>query len=115
MEPAPHTLTLKLNTGQIVAVTLSEPAEIKLLALIAAQHLSAMAIKDVSARTYHLGAKPSEGRGYDDRLTIRTGLGSTKLRELLVLGPVKGGLRHRRAGDKYIVSEAAVREWFGDK
>lgn len=68
----------------------------------------------VLARTYHLGEKPTAGRDYDDRLTIRTGVGKTKLRELLELGPVRGGLRRVRAGDKWLVSESAVREFFGD-
>ncbi|MBF9140808.1 hypothetical protein [Hymenobacter properus] len=68
----------------------------------------------VLARTYHLGTVPTPGRGYDDRLTTRTGLGKTKLRELLDLGPIRGGLRRVRAGDKWLVTEAAVREFFGE-
>jgi hypothetical protein len=66
------------------------------------------------ARTYHLGPKPTPGRGYDDRLTTRTGIGKTKLRELLEIGPVRGGLRRARAGDRFLVTETAVREWLGD-
>jgi hypothetical protein len=69
---------------------------------------------EMLARTYHLGSIITPGRGYDDRLTIRMGLGRSKLRELLEIGPVRGGLRRSRAGDKFLVTEAAVREWLGD-
>ncbi|MCI1187880.1 hypothetical protein MON38_10650 [Hymenobacter sp. DH14] len=66
------------------------------------------------ARTYHLGMKPTPGRGYNDRLVMRIGFCEAKIRQLLKVGPIRGGIRHRRVGNKYIVSEAAVREFFGD-
>ncbi|MBD2769682.1 hypothetical protein IC235_17465 [Hymenobacter sp. BT664] len=113
MDNAP--LTLTVTSGQIISVTLSNPAETRVLAEVAAAVGAARAIAEVGTRTYHLGTKPTPGRGYDDRLTMRMGCGQTKIRELLVVKPRRGGLRHQRVGRKYIVSEAAVREWFGDK
>ncbi|MCI1187881.1 hypothetical protein MON38_10655 [Hymenobacter sp. DH14] len=107
-------LTLTLTSGQILAVTLNGAAETRVLIEIAAAIAAAKAAEEVKCRTYHMGDKPTAGRNYDDRLTIRTGVGKTKLRELLEAGPVRGGLRRVRAGDKWLVSELAVREFFGD-
>lgn len=68
--------------------------------------------------TYHLGAKPTPGRGYDDRLTVRLGLSCSKLMEELTLwkeyGGRRGGLRHTMGGSKYWVSELACRQYLGD-
>lgn len=77
-----------------------------------AQEAPAVAAPDVRTRTYHLGANPTPGRGYDDRLTMRTGFGLTKLRELLALSVAHGGMRHQRNGRNYIVTERAVCEFF---
>ncbi|SFP79593.1 hypothetical protein [Hymenobacter arizonensis] len=107
-------ITLTLVSGQVLAVTLSNPSEARVLADVAAAIGAARATAEVGIRTYHLGTRPTPGRGYDDRLTMRMGCGRTKIRGLLALSPRRGGLRHQRVGRKYIVSEAAVREWFGD-
>jgi hypothetical protein len=98
----------------VVAVTLSSPAEVQILGLIAAQKAVATATAEVQTRTYHLGHEPTPGRGYDDRLTMRTGVGLTKLRELLALPIERGGLRHQRNGRNYIVTERAVCEFFDE-
>ena len=112
-------LSLTLATNQVIGVTLSGPTEANVLAQIAAARLAAettaTAEANALARTYHLGATPTAGRGYDDRLPMRVGVGATLLREQLELwqrhGGKRGGLRHLRFGVKYIVSEADVREF----
>ena len=108
-------ITLNLASGHVVAVTLSAPAETHVLGLIAAQKVAATASAELFTRTYHLGQEPTPGRGYDDRLTMRTGFGLTKLRELLAIAPVRGGLRHQRNGRNYIVTERAVCEFFHEQ
>lgn len=107
-----HALSLNLATDQVLGVTLSGHAEAQVLGMIAAQKVAAVAVAEVLTRTYHLGVEPTPGRGYDDRLTMRTGFGLTKLRELLAVAPVRGGLRHQRNGRNYIVTERAVLEFF---
>lgn len=107
-------ITLTLTNGQVLAVTLSSPAEARVFTEMAAAMAAAKAAEEAKCRTYHLGQEATPGLDYDDRLTIRTGVGKTKLRELLKLGPARGGLRRVRAGDKWLVSETAVREFFGD-
>ena len=79
---------------------------------------------DLLTRTYHLGQEPTGGehfadvlaggRGYDDRLTARTGFGASKLRQALKKPANRGGLRHCLNGSKYVVTELAVREWMDD-
>ncbi|RFP65901.1 hypothetical protein D0N36_06775 [Hymenobacter lapidiphilus] len=76
----------------------------------------ASAEAEVSTRTYVQSPKQSQEKKYDDRLHIRLGCGKTKAYELLKayeLGQ-EGGLRHQRIGNKYIVTEQAVQEFFGD-
>lgn len=111
MQPA---ISLNLANGQVLAVNLSGPAESQVLGMIAAQKVAAEASAALLTRTYQLGQEPTPGRGYDDRLTTRTGFGLTKLRELLTLPTHKGGLRHQRNGRNYIVTERAVLEFFGE-
>jgi hypothetical protein len=76
----------------------------------------AQAEAEVATRTYVQSPKQSQDKKYDDRLHIRLGCGKTKAYELLVAytNGQDGGLRHVRVGAKYIVTEQAVREWFGD-
>lgn len=74
----------------------------------------AQAEAEVLNRRYILSPNRTAGLGYDDRLTSRLGCGKTKAYELLQLPVAAGGLRHLRVGNKYIVSEQAVRDLFGD-
>ena len=71
---------------------------------------------ELLTRTYVQSPKQSQDKKYDDRLHVRLGCGKTKAYELLVAYSEgrEGGLRHQRVGNKYIVTEQAVREWFGD-
>ncbi|MBJ6141790.1 hypothetical protein [Hymenobacter sp. BT559] len=112
------TLNLTIDTGQVLAVTLSGPAEAQVLGMIAAKRGALLAAAEVEARTYHLGTKPTPGRGYDDRLTVRLGCSrSTLMAELEVWrtsAGKRGGLRYTQGGKKYWVSEQACREWLGD-
>ncbi len=65
-------------------------------------------------RRYHMGAEPTPGLAYDDRLTVRLGLSATTVYKYLALPEKRGGIRHRRLGKKYYVTELALREWAGD-
>jgi hypothetical protein len=66
-------------------------------------------------RTYHMGTKPTLGLEYDDRLYIRLNCcASTAYAYLDLYQTDPAGLRHTRAGKKYLITEQAVREWLGD-
>jgi hypothetical protein len=108
-------LTLTLTTGQILSVKLSTVSEATIVGLVAAKQAELLVDAEVKARTYHLGRKPTPGRGYDDRLTMRMGVSDDTLRSYLQLSHKRGGLRHKRAGKRYLVTEQAVREWLGDE
>jgi hypothetical protein len=69
---------------------------------------------EAEQRTYHMGTKPTLGKGYDDRLTVRLGCSPTTAYTYLGLPEHRGGIRHRRLGKKYHVTERAIREWEGD-
>jgi hypothetical protein len=113
------TITLTINTGQVLAVTLSGYAEATVLSMIAAERGALVIAAEVEARTYHLGTKPTPERGYDDRLTVRLGpCRATLMIELDLwqkFGGKRGGLRYSTSGKKYWVSEQACREWLNDK
>lgn len=66
-------------------------------------------------RTYHLGKEATQGLDYDDRLTTRlVPFYKKEILTLLKRPEEKGGIRHVEEGDKYLVTEAALREWAGD-
>jgi hypothetical protein len=66
-------------------------------------------------RTYHLGKEATPGLSYDDRLTRRlVPFNEKEILTLLKRPEEKGGIRHVKEGDKYLVTEAALREWSGD-
>ncbi|MGI4737349.1 MAG: hypothetical protein ACRYG7_19460 [Janthinobacterium lividum] len=69
---------------------------------------------EIEQRTYHMGQKPSAGKDYDDRLTVRLSCSPTTAYLYLGLPEHRGGIRHRRFGKKYHITERAVREWEGD-
>lgn len=79
-------------------------------------HAKAQAEAEVTTRTYVQSPKQSQEKKYDDRLHVRLGCGKTKAYELLKAYEEgkEGGLRHVRIGNKYIVTEQAVLEFFGD-
>lgn len=76
----------------------------------------AQADAEMLSRRYVLSPLPTPKLHYDDRLHVRLGCGKTKAYELVTAYTKgeEGGLRHQRVGNKYIVPEQAVREWFGD-
>jgi hypothetical protein len=65
-------------------------------------------------RLYHMGAKPTPGKDYDDRLPARLELCPATVYKYLKLPILRGGIRHRRVGKKYQITERAVQEWYGD-
>lgn len=106
------TLNLTIATGQVIAVALSGAAEAQVLGMIAAQQEAARAAaaerEAALMRTYHLGDKPTLGRGYDDRLKMRLGCGSDLARELVT----SGRIAHQYLGNRYSVCEQAVRDFY---
>jgi hypothetical protein len=69
---------------------------------------------EIEQRTYHMGKIPTLGKDYDDRLTARLGCSPTTAYLYLGLSEHRGGIRHRRFGKKYHITERAVRAWEGD-
>lgn len=66
-------------------------------------------------RTYHLGKEATPGLDYDDRLIKRLiPFNESEILTWLKRPEEKGGIRHIKEGDKYMVTEAALREWAGD-
>jgi hypothetical protein len=113
---AKHALQLTLDTGQIleVALRLHTITERQLLVDIAAAQAEGERRAEIENRTYHMGTKPTTGLNYDDRLTVRIRCSPTTA-YLYLNFPVRGGgLRHRRIGKKYHVTERAIREWEGE-
>ena len=106
------TLNLSIATGQIIAVTLSGVAEAQVLGMVAAQQAATRAAaaerEAALMRTYHLGDKPTPGRGYDDRLKMRLGCGADAARELVT----SGRIAHQYLGNRYSVCEQAVRDFY---
>jgi hypothetical protein len=105
-------LNLTIASGQVIAVTLSGYAEAQVLGMIAAQQEATRAAAEAEQaalmRTYHLGAKPTPGRGYDDRLKMRLGCGSDKARELVTTGVIACV----NLGCRYSICEQAVRDFY---
>ena len=107
-------LTLTMASDQVVAVHMSEPEHLRVLTEMAVAEKRLEVLATLLTRTYHLGTQPTPGLGYDDRLTTRLKCCHTMAYNYLSLSVAEGGLRHRRLGKKYIVTEEAVRDFFGD-
>ncbi len=112
--------TITLYPAQVAAVAsylLANPAIAHAHGLAPAEAGESLPDKSETC-TYHLGGEVSTGRGYDDRLTVRLGLSRPTILTQLNLwrdySGKRGGLRHICAGNKYVVSELAVREYLGD-
>jgi hypothetical protein len=112
-------LTLELFPAQVAAVASylrANPEVARGYGLAPAE--ANMGGSGAETYTYHLGATPTVGRAYDDRLTVRLGLSRTTIMQALALwrtyGGKRGGLRHLQVGAKYLVSEEACREYLGD-
>jgi len=69
---------------------------------------------EIENRTYHMGKKPTLGKDYDDRLTARLGCSPTTAYLYLGLAEHRGGIRHRRFGKKYHITERDVRRFEGE-
>lgn len=110
------TLSFTLPTEQIVAVNLNlaDPRAAQLLERIAAATGEGQRRAEIENRSYHMGAKPTLGLDYDDRLVSRLKCCLSTAYAYLELPVGKGGLRHARLGKKYLVTESAVREFLGD-
>jgi hypothetical protein len=111
-------LTITLSTDQIESALLNddviERVIERILAVAGERFTIAEASAEIANRTYHMGAKPTPGLNYDDRLTARLGCGSTTAYLYLAQPEHRGGIRHQRLGKKYHITERAVRDWEGD-
>jgi len=105
-------MNLEFTNGTAV-LRLSEPREMEVIRLAATTYADRLAAAELANRTYHMGTKPTPGRGYDDRLTARTGLSASTCYEYLRLDPKRGGLAGRQVGAKWLVTEEAVRAFEG--
>jgi hypothetical protein len=65
-------------------------------------------------RTYHFGNEPTPGLPYDDRFSMRTGIVGDELQEFMNTPEYFNRLRHTKIGNRILVTERAIREWFGD-
>lgn len=92
----------------MIQLKLSHPGELELLNPATCELAERLAGAVPDNRTYHLGTKPTQDRGYDDRLTKRTGLSATTCYEYLKLSPKRGGLDGRQVDTKWVVTEVAV-------
>ncbi|MDO7851376.1 hypothetical protein [Hymenobacter convexus] len=99
----------------IIQLQLSHPREMELLNTAARELAARLAGEALENRNYHMGTKPTPGRGYDDRLTMRLGFSATTCYEYLRLDPKRGGLAGRQVGTKWLVTEEAVRDFEGRK
>jgi hypothetical protein len=109
-------LHLTLDTGQILEVTLRlhTITERQLLVDITAAQAEGKQRAEIENRTYHMGKKATVGLDYDDRLTMRLKCSPTTAYAYLNLPIKQGGLSHRRLGNKYHVTERAVRDFEGE-
>lgn len=109
--------TLALLPAQVAAVAsflLGNPALARAYGLAPAE-VGAPLADSPETRTYHLGATPTPGRGYDDRLTMRLGPSRSTLAKQVELwaefGGRRGGLAHTRIGSHIWVSETDCRAY----
>jgi hypothetical protein len=111
-------LTITLSTDQMEPALLNdsviERVIERILAIAGERFTVAKASAEIANRIYHMGKKPTPGLDYDDRLTTRLGCSPTTAYLYLALAEHRGGIRHRRLGKKYHVTERAVRDWEGD-
>lgn len=113
---AKYALQLTLDTGQILAVALHlhTITDRQLLIDIAAAQAHAEQRAEIENRTYHMGKKATAGLDYDDRLTTRLKCSPSTAYAYLSLPVKQGGLHHRRLGNKYHITERAVRKFEGE-
>ena len=109
-------LSLTLATDQVLAVALNlnTIADQRLLATIAFEQARGAQAAEIENRTYHLGTKPTAGLGYDDRLTTRLKCCSKTAYTYLEMPVARGGLAHRRLGNRYHITERDVRRFEGE-
>jgi hypothetical protein len=109
------TLTLTLASQQVLHVHMSEPQERLTYEALAKYQKDLDKEKAELCKTYHLGDKPTPGRGYDDRLTVRLGPSRSTLMAEIALwrqyNGKRGGLAHVMGGNKYWVCEQYCRDW----
>ncbi len=97
-------MNLQVPPGTVLQVTLSSHAEALYVTELAKANAAADKEQAALEKVYTI-----------KELEARTKLSHTTLRKYLNTPECHGGIRHQRAGDKYLVTEQAVREWFRDR
>ncbi|TGE07742.1 hypothetical protein [Hymenobacter fodinae] len=96
-------MQLALPPGTTLNVMLSAPQEAQYVIEVGKAQAKEAELQAALKEVYDLKA-----------LTKRMKMSRPTLIKYLNLPECHGGIRHRRAGDKYLVTEQAVREWYGD-
>jgi hypothetical protein len=96
-------MQLSVPPGTTLQVKLSEPQEARYVTELATAEAREKAEQAALAKVYTLKELP-------DRLNLCR----TTILEYLNLPESDGGLRNRKAGAKWLVTELACREWLGD-
>jgi hypothetical protein len=96
---------MSISFLNVDATSANTPEELRIIEAAAVAYATAKAKQDALSTVYTV---PELGR--------RLKCGKTKAYELLVAYEEgrEGGIRHKRIGNKYIVTELSVREWLGD-
>lgn len=96
-------MNVTLLNGE-ATLSLTAHQETRMIEAAAVAYATAAAEQEALSKVYTL-----------PQLAYRMKMSRTSLLRYLNLAQCNGGIRHRRAGTKYLVSELAVREWFGDQ
>ncbi|MBC6606958.1 hypothetical protein H8B13_09025 [Hymenobacter sp. BT188] len=96
-------MQLTVLPGGTFTIQLSAPQEARVIAEVAALRAKEEAEQAAKSKVYTL-----------EELQDRMKMGRTSLLKYLNTPEGSGGIRHRKAGAKYLVSEQAIRDWFGD-
>ena len=96
-------MNLQIPPGTVLNVTLSSHAEVLFVIELAKENAKTDKEQAALEKVYTL-----------NELVPRMKMSRTTLKKYLNTPERHGGLRHQRAGVKFIVTEQAVREWFGD-
>jgi hypothetical protein len=109
---APGTITID---GQPHSLTEEQWAAIQKAVLeLTPAKAAAQVETEQLGRTYHFGNERTPGLLYDDRFSMRTGITGDDLREFMSTPGQFDQLRHTKIGNRILVTERAIREWFGD-
>ena len=96
-------MDVQIPTGTVFNVTLSTPQEARYIIELAAARAREAEGQAALEKVYTMKELPT-----------RLNISRNTIYQYLQLPVKKGGLRSRRAGNKWLVTEKACREWLGD-